>query len=98
MLVLLFSVLGNLWLIRETLKRFNDHYLDITVPQIEKNQDGGRQTQTVTVRDGRQSPKTLGRHQNTTSSGIRSRFDNSFSMCLLIKDDNDILSEWVAYH
>lgn len=26
------------------------------------------------------------------------RFEDSFSACLLIKDDNDILNEWLAYH
>ena len=36
--------------------------------------------------------------QRSTSVGAEAKDDVGFSACLLIRDDNDILNEWIAYH
>jgi hypothetical protein len=90
MFTFLLSVIGNLWLMEETMYRFHEHYLDgASIENIDTVGGGGKRTKKISKH------QTIHQKKPTT---IRQSRKSGFSMCLLIKDDNDILSEWIAYH
>lgn len=89
-----------------------NHFQDFTQgpPKQQKRASSGNQQKAGQIQIHKQEVQTLPKEPSTTKNALpppssASYLSNnkdidksSFSFCLLIKDDNDIMNEWIAYH
>lgn len=83
------------------------------LPSVDETTSGIVDTkdQTMSVPSTEQEPPTTSHHQSETGRSMTKVKNakssnnqnepspyNTFSACMLIKDDNDLLNEWLAYH
>jgi hypothetical protein len=76
-----------------TLERKNNNKTSV----VRNNNNNRKSTNTTTTKNIK--PKKLTKKENNKPVLLLDDDgDPSFSICLLLKDDNDILNEWIAYH